>query len=1310
MFDFQFALKTLGFSLKDGASGLIYIKQYTNCNNYEITVDVNEEDYKKSKIDFGKDIDDNVGRATTQNMHQRETFVVLECVDRLLSNGYSPKEIVLEKDYPSGRKEKGQFLDILVTKEGLPFYMIECKTYGDKYNKELRNLKDDGGQLLTYYTNDRAVKAICLYSSTVKDEKIEAEYKIIDTSEFNGSDKKDLYNSWDKNFSNIPLFKEPYGLNSKGITKDDLKPIVEDRKLYNGFARILRKYAVSDLTNAYNKLFNLFLCKIVDEDKLYSNPSYDIQFQWKKEDTSYDVLDRLSNLYNEGIDKYLKISVTDYSKSKFLEDIKTLSNGNKELGAELLKEFNELRFIKNNEFAFIEVFNMETFKQNSLILREVVKLFERVKIKYSDKDQFLGDFFERLLNIGIKQTEGQFFTPIPIANFIVNSIPFEKMIEDKVNNDDEKFLPYMIDYACGAGHFITEFMHRIEPILNTYKQSDFKTKLQIQNYKQWAQNQYAWAKEFVYGIEKDYRLTKTSKIACFLNGDGDANIITGNGLDSFDSDIFENTILYENLKGDDVYAKDNNVFDCVIANPPYSVQEFKDTLKKSNEEPYGNKNFELFKSLGDSSDDIECLFMERAKQLLKEDGYAAIVLANTFLTNSGIHQKTRKMILENFKIKGIVELGSGAFMATGTNTIVLFMQKRKIGELENIKNVLNGFKTSFQDINFNGKTKFISQFLKDTYEDLDFENYISLFKNNPTDEFKVSDLYEEYYDNVISKLENKISKTKKEAEKTKLQTKLQEYKTTIPDLSDLITTELNKIYLYLLNDGINTVVISAGDSKDEVADFLGYKFSKRKGDEGLKELTDKAIKELETYTNRETINSKLYNPNLVLDPNKVNYYIYNNLLKGELSEQDLELMHKKVQKMKYYALNDLFEYDTLEFDETIGMESKKKRKISSPYPLKRLKDVVDFISGVTYPKSAEVKQITKNKILPSDNISLDNELNIKKVIYLDQKLMLDDNKKLKKGDIYITMSNGSLNHIGKQIYIEEDLPYYCGGFMNIMRKKTDDVLPKYIHYILSSSIIKNAIEHIAKGSNINNLSSKLKYIKIPIPLDISIQNKLISDLDELNRYKEKLVEDIKNIEVSIKYIFHNLSTVKKISLGKIVDVVCGQSPESTYYNDEKDGLEFYQGMINFGYKFINHSGIYTTKTTKESIKDDVLMSVRAPAGPVNINPFEKICIGRGLAALRVKKEYANIISQDYVYLYLKYNQDLVLKGSKKGVGFKSINSPKIKKIEFKYPTDENELINLNKALEKKETEIKILQDEIKKIPAKKQAILDKYLK
>ena len=197
MDNFEQIVKTLGFSLKDGSSDLVYIKQYKKCNNYQISIFRNEKDFKKSKIDYGPDI--RYGRATTQNMHQDESFVVLECIDRLLENGYSPKEIVLEKDYPSGRKEKGQFLDILITKEGLPFYMIECKTYAAEYDKELRNLQADGGQLFTYYTNDRAVKALCLYSSTIDNNKVISQFKIVDTSELDGSDKKDLYKNWDKN-------------------------------------------------------------------------------------------------------------------------------------------------------------------------------------------------------------------------------------------------------------------------------------------------------------------------------------------------------------------------------------------------------------------------------------------------------------------------------------------------------------------------------------------------------------------------------------------------------------------------------------------------------------------------------------------------------------------------------------------------------------------------------------------------------------------------------------------------------------------------------------------------------------------------------------------------------------------------------------------------------------------------------------------------------------------------------------------------------------------------------------------------------
>ena len=94
------------------------------------------------------------------------------------------------------------------------------------------------------------------------------------------------------------------------------------------------------------------------------------------------------------------------------------------------------------------------------IVKEVVKLLEPFKIKYEHKQKFLGDFFERLLNIGIKQESGQFFTPTPITTFICNSIPFETIIEEKINSKDNNFMPYVIDYACGSGHFLNDAMDR----------------------------------------------------------------------------------------------------------------------------------------------------------------------------------------------------------------------------------------------------------------------------------------------------------------------------------------------------------------------------------------------------------------------------------------------------------------------------------------------------------------------------------------------------------------------------------------------------------------------------------------------------------------------------------------------------------------------------------------------------------------------------------------------------------------------------------------------------------------------------------
>ena len=81
-------------------------------------------------------------------------------------------------------------------------------------------------------------------------------------------------------------------------------------------------------------------------------------------------------------------------------------------------------------------------------------LLQPFQIRYGHKQQFLGDFFELLLSTGIKQEAGQFFTPVPIAKFIISSLPLRELIKQKIENDETHFLPYIIDYAAGSGHFL----------------------------------------------------------------------------------------------------------------------------------------------------------------------------------------------------------------------------------------------------------------------------------------------------------------------------------------------------------------------------------------------------------------------------------------------------------------------------------------------------------------------------------------------------------------------------------------------------------------------------------------------------------------------------------------------------------------------------------------------------------------------------------------------------------------------------------------------------------------------------------------
>lgn len=123
-------------------------------------------------------------------------------------------------------------------------------------------------------------------------------------------------------------------------------------------------------------------------------------------------------------------------------------------------------------------------------------------------------------------------------------------------------------------------------------------------------------------------------------------------------------------------------------------------------------------------------------------------------------------------------------------------------------------------------------------------------------------------------------------------------------------------------------------------------------------------------------------------------------------------------------------------------------------------------------------------------------------------------------------------------------------------------------------------------------------------------------------------------------------------LGDLCEVIAGQSPEGKFYNAEGKGMPFYQGKKDFGEKFIEAPTTWTTQTTKVAQNGDILMSVRAPVGPVNF-ATDEICIGRGLAAIRSGAE----LNRDFLFYQLWHLQPEI--AGREGAVFASINKAEI---------------------------------------------------
>lgn len=1105
-------IKSIGYVPEDGSDDVFY-KTYIDHDDYTIKINFQTETIQYRCIKIPEDYGIMMGDGTTSNFKNSENFVVLECVDRLLEKGYKPSNISLEHHFHLGRELKGK-LDILVfDNENKPFLMIECKTWGTEYRKEQKKMIKDGGQLFSYYVQDKATKYLCLYTSHLNNNKVEYKNEIVKVDEawIELSNEKEIHDHWNKNFKDNGIFEEwasAYDIEIKALVRGRLKELTQEDsgRIFNQFAEILRHNIVSDKPNAFNKILNLFICKIIDEDR---NEFDQVEFQWLENDTDEDLQARLNDLYKKGMHRFLGIEVTDYSEDDISNKLTNIND--KGVLKDIKAMFSKLRLQKNPEFAFMEVYDDYSFRANARVVKEVVELLQPYQFRYGHKQQFLGDFFELLLNTSIKQEAGQYFTPVPITRFIVSSLPIKEFILNKLKSDDPEILPVAIDYATGSGHFLTEYMDQVQNIIENIDISNAipsaRKKINI-----WRGEdaKFDWAKDYVYGIEADYRLVKTTKVSSFLNGDGEANIIRANGLDNFIKSKDFKLKLKEVSKDD---SKDNGQFDILIANPPYSVSAFKSTIQ------YGEESFELFNRFTDNSSEIECLFIERTKQLLKVGGWAGIILPSSILSNTGIYTAAREFILKYFKIKAIIEFGSNTFMATGTNTVTLFLERRSNNDYKIIVNAINNFFERPKETTILGIEKAFSKYVDHVFDDICLDDYISFVLKKPNDKFKSLEIYWDYsvwFENLTEVKQMKSKKIFKGLSKEEQQMQLDKL-----FFEKIFEIEKDKILYFMLTCPQKVVIIKVGEKQDEKA-FIGYEFSNRRGHEGIKMLPN---------------GTKLYDENNFLNFKKANTYIYKSFL-----NQGVKIDETMSKNVSITNTAKLIDFSKSIFEKIFNINDKKKLNFKSKWASKKLGVICNIKIGGTpsrnnnlYYKNGIHKWLSISEM--HGNIIYDTKEKI-----TDLAIKKSNVKLIKSGTTLLSfkLSIGKTAITGVDLYTNEAI-----AALEVSDNYKNDVKDKYLFTIFTAKLIDlTSTDFKAFGKSLN--SAFLNELLIPLP-PINIQMQIINEIETIElkkQHDENKINNLKNNMIKSEYFDYSEERIDKVA-------IMIQRGKSTKYGNSK---------------------------------------------------------------------------------------------------------------------------------------------------------------
>jgi len=324
------------------------------------------------------------------------------------------------------------------------------------------------------------------------------------------------------------------------------------------------------------------------------------------------------------------------------------------------------------------------------------------------------------------------------------------------------------------------------------------------------------------------------------------------------------------------------------------------------------------------------------------------------------------------------------------------------------------------------------------------------------------------------------------------------------------------------------------------------------------------------------------------------------------------------------------------------------------WPTVELGDVCIFIGGFAFKSDELENRKLSDDFLPVikiGNLSPSGRLDLNKIEYFKyseslKKYLID------KNDILIAMTGAT---VGK-VSVSDQSNLLLNQRVGLIRANENKITKGFLIVFLLNDEFYQYCQITAGGGAQGNISPTqiLKY-KIPLP-SLDVQEKIVAEIDGY----QKIIDAARQIVQSYKPTIKINPDWPMVALSEVSTVISGQSPEGKYYNQKGEGMPFYQGKSEFGDIYIGPPQNWTTQVTREAEKEDILMSVRAPVGPVNLST-QRCCIGRGIASIRASEKIETV----FLFNYLKSIQDRISGGG--GSVFDSINRKQISELQIPLP-------------------------------------------